>query len=456
MRSPRIGALGASLIVALSLAACGSEVERRGFDVPEESGSAQTGGGDGTSTLGTEPADGGASSTPPSCAPDALDATGCPCTTPGTTRQCFVGPASSRGVGICRDGAQTCNPKNELGGTWGPCEGGVAPAQEDCVSTADRNCDGKIGCDDPTCKTHKSCLPDCNPGDTKPCYTGPAGTLGKGVCKAGVIACENGKWGTTCTGQTLPSAEVCSGGVDEDCNGLVDCNDSACAPTAACCTPNPTTVDGTIYANSSTSLYRVDPVTFAVTKVGDFNIGEEMTDVAVTPAGVVYGVSFSSLYSINKTTGKATFVASVGGSGNNSLTFLPNGQLQAADSSGDVKRIDPSTGAVTYVGNYGGGMGSSGDLVAVASGQMYATATGSASDLLVKVAPNGAATVVGQTGKSSVWGLAYAGSRVVGFTTGGQILKIDPATGASTVLASTGVSFWGAGQSPLVISNGCP
>jgi homoserine O-acetyltransferase len=34
--------------------------------------------------------------------------------------------------------------------------------------------------------------------------------------------------------------------------------------------------------------------------------------------------------------------------------------------------------------------------------------------------------------------------------------SIDPATGQSQLLANTGVPFWGAGQSPLVIANGCP
>lgn len=139
------------------------------------------------------------------------------------------------------------------------------------------------------------------------------------------------------------------------------------------------------------------------------------------------------------------------------LTFLPSGELLAADSNGDAKRINPTTGAVTYLGSYGGTYGSSGDLVAVASGQMFGTAPGSSSDLLVKVnTATGVATNVGPTRKSSVWGLAYAGARVIGFTTGGEIVKIDPATGTTTLLASTSTSFWGAGQSPLVIASGCP
>ena len=58
-------------------------------------------------------------------------------------------------------------------------------------------------------------------------------------------------------------------------------------------------------------------------------------------------------------------MADVSGSGNNGLTFLPNGNLLAADGGGAVKRIDTGSGAVTNLGNFGNGLSSSGDLVAV-------------------------------------------------------------------------------------------
>ena len=70
---------------------------------------------------------------------------------------------------------------------------------------------------------------------------------------------------------------------------------------------------------------------FALTTVGNFNAGDQMTDIALTPNGQLYGISFTSLYSINKTTGAATYIADVPGSGNNALTFLPDGNLIAAD-----------------------------------------------------------------------------------------------------------------------------
>ena len=64
--------------------------------------------------------------------------------------------------------------------------------------------------------------------------------------------------------------------------------------------------------------------------------------------------------------------------------------------------------------------------------------------------------MVGPIGYGNVWGLAYVNARVIGFTTAGQILEIDPATGAGTLLATRSVVFWGAGMSPLVEANQCP
>lgn len=56
----------------------------------------------------------------------------------------------------------------------------------------------------------------------QPCYSGPAGTAAVGACTRGVTVCE-ADGGRTCSGEVLPSPEVCDG-VDNDCNGSVDDN----------------------------------------------------------------------------------------------------------------------------------------------------------------------------------------------------------------------------------------
>ncbi|MEZ4468777.1 MAG: MopE-related protein, partial [bacterium] len=53
-----------------------------------------------------------------------------------------------------------------------------------------------------------------------PCYDGPDGTDGVGVCVAGTQACVDGALGE-CVGQVTPSDELCDG-LDNDCNGASD------------------------------------------------------------------------------------------------------------------------------------------------------------------------------------------------------------------------------------------
>ena len=64
---------------------------------------------------------------------------GCPCTS-GTTQACFSGKPANRGIGMCRDGIQTCNSLSE---DWGDnkCIGDILPTKELC-DHADNNCNG--------------------------------------------------------------------------------------------------------------------------------------------------------------------------------------------------------------------------------------------------------------------------------------------------------------------------
>jgi hypothetical protein len=148
----------------------------------------------------------------------------CPCT-PGATRSCYSGPATSLGRGTCRGGMQTCGADSR----WGACSGEITPAAESCDG-ADRNCDGM---------TTDGC--NCTVGATESCYSGPTAALGMGACRAGTRTCVRlagggSDWGS-CGGEVLPSAEACTGGVDEDCNGISDCADQGCINTAECIAP---------------------------------------------------------------------------------------------------------------------------------------------------------------------------------------------------------------------------
>jgi hypothetical protein len=66
------------------------------------------------------------------------------------------------------------------------------------------------------------------PGATQPCYSGPPGTVGKGICKAGLQTCNvSGTAFGPCIGEILPQTENCGTPEDDDCDGIAP----RCPPT---------------------------------------------------------------------------------------------------------------------------------------------------------------------------------------------------------------------------------
>jgi hypothetical protein len=113
------------------------------------------------------------------------------------TKTCYSGPSGTQGVGLCKAGIQTCS-----GGAWSSCSGEILPSTEIC-DNKDNDCDGQT-----------------DENLTKSCYSGPSGTQGVGPCKAGIQSCSAGVWGN-CSGEILPSAEICDN-KDNNCSGSID------------------------------------------------------------------------------------------------------------------------------------------------------------------------------------------------------------------------------------------
>ncbi|MDX2087335.1 MAG: hypothetical protein SFX73_05775 [Kofleriaceae bacterium] len=236
------------------------------------------------------------------------------------------------------------------------------------------------------------------------------------------------------------------GGADDDSSGDVDAG---------------TDLGGvgvtSVYAHTSTKLYRVDPESLAITEIGTFgwsNGPDEMTDLAIDKEGRMIGVSFDSVYRVDPTTAAVTRLTANLSGDFNGLSFVPAAMVGGTgddvlvgtrNTDGMVFRIDPMTGAATAIGNMGS-FASSGDLVAVANFTVMTADNGSSSDRLVRLAPTTfAASPIGTNiGYAEIWGVAYWKDKIFGFTSGGQFVTIDPTTGLGTVVQSNGPKWWGA------------
>jgi hypothetical protein len=103
-------------------------------------------------------------------------------------------------TGVCTQGTETCTM-----GQWGSCQGGSSGGSETC-NNKDDDCDGMV-----------------DENLTRSCGTST------GACMPGTETCSAGQWGT-CQGGTTPSTEMCNDQVDSDCNGA-NSNGCPCAYT---------------------------------------------------------------------------------------------------------------------------------------------------------------------------------------------------------------------------------
>lgn len=149
---------------------------------------------------------------------------------PGGGAKCTTGL-----LGECSAGTTNCS------GGMVACAQNQQAVAEVCIDGKDNDCDGA---------QDEGCV--CAPNSTQSCYTGPMGTVGVGICKAGTRTCNAGgtAWGD-CLGEVTPQTEVCynntnddcdvstpDNGVDADGDGWTTCENDCCdAMSIGCASP---------------------------------------------------------------------------------------------------------------------------------------------------------------------------------------------------------------------------
>jgi hypothetical protein len=198
------------------------------------------------------------------------------------------------------------------------------------------------------------------------------------------------------------------------------------------------------------NLYTLDPVTASTHLVGAVTgLGGSVTDLAFH-GPTLYGISFNQFLRIDPETGKGTVVGPIGGGfSTNGLAVASDGTIYAGTTAGQLIRINPVTGAGTLVGNFGGGMTSSGDIAFDCNDVLYGALNQGASVVLAQINHStGAATVIGSTGQSTVYGLDFFCCHLYGVTAAGQLLTINAVSGASTVIGKNALDMYGLAVKP--------
>jgi hypothetical protein len=264
----------------------------------------------------------------------------------------------------------------------------------------------------------------------------------EGLCDTGLV-CANGICaldplgegeGEECPDGSQPRPEYCSF-EDENCDGQ-----------------NNEDLDCTFLAHGRDVLYRVDPFREVVTIASQVTLpgNSGLLDADRDPDGSIVTATADGIYVVYD--GALLEIASIEAPPfTTGLAINDEGVLYLTNNDGEDSaawKVDTETDEVTLFGSLAP-YASSGDCVVTKDERLLMTspdpADETAPDLLVEISQaNAAATPIGPVGFDKVYGLSASWNHLFGVTDAGDVLLINPDTGAGELLFSTEFQFWGA------------
>lgn len=249
-------------------------------------------------------------------------------------------------------------------------------------------------------------------------------------------------------------AELCNNNVDDDGNGLRDCEDYSCyysSSTVCNCTPINVIWIGDAYGN----LFWINHQTGVEKIIG--NMGRSMTDITWSPDGNLYGVDASEnkIWKINPATAQTTFVASIPGYDfSNALTSDGSGNLYLAsvrpfpnNTGFHIIKLEPSSGMVTLIADLSvSGLFSEGDL-AFHNGTLYLACDNNIlANINITTGSIGSNPILGLPPGASILGIVIKADGTVYLSDVNKLYKLNITTMQASLYYTCsfpGIYIWG-------------